>query len=288
MNEAKQNAVLSKRVNHNGKPMAKKEFVEDLVNKGYEPATQVVKAVKDPTRTQFNRMDGREQAAFEKRQKEAGKKTEYLIKDRNQNSHYVVTKAEHDYAKSLTDKKFNDELLKENIKRGQETALNTGKDNYGNKLTDEQKDNLQKSLDAKNETKTADTEKTFSEKDITPDMEENIHEYLDNRKAQKEAYGSRTRENINKRSYLDKMSRVISTRFDDKVRKVVEAQTGKLSEADFHNYFGGFLEGNINYQSKELSQLPEFLKSKLRGYNDFLDRGERFKSYSQRRREISY
>jgi hypothetical protein len=48
----------------------------------------------------MNRMDNKEQAAYEKRKREAGKKTEYRLENSEGNL-FEVTKAEHDYAKWL-------------------------------------------------------------------------------------------------------------------------------------------------------------------------------------------
>lgn len=74
---------------------------EEMVADGYRPQTEQVPAIKEPTRTQWNRMDNRQQAEFERRRKEAGTKTEYSLALPD-GSAFVVTKAEHDYANWLS------------------------------------------------------------------------------------------------------------------------------------------------------------------------------------------
>jgi hypothetical protein len=78
-------------------------IVRQMLQDGYEPRTEEVQAIKEPTRTQFNRMDGKQQADFERRKKEAGTKTEYTLALPD-GSNFVVTKAEHDYATWLKSK----------------------------------------------------------------------------------------------------------------------------------------------------------------------------------------
>lgn len=70
--------------------------VREMVADGWSAETREVPAAKEVSRVQFNRMDAKEQAAYEKRRTEAGNKTEHVLVKGD--SSFVVTKAEHDYA----------------------------------------------------------------------------------------------------------------------------------------------------------------------------------------------
>jgi hypothetical protein len=76
------------------------QVVEQFTAIGFKPTTAQVDVVKDLTRSQFNRMDNRQQAEFQKRKKAAGKKTEYRLENA-EGYLFPVTKAEYDYAKWL-------------------------------------------------------------------------------------------------------------------------------------------------------------------------------------------
>ena len=76
------------------------QVAKQLLAAGFKPTSEQVDAVKDLTGAQMNRMDNKEQAAHEKRKREAGKKTEYRLENSEGNL-FEVTKAEHDYAKWL-------------------------------------------------------------------------------------------------------------------------------------------------------------------------------------------
>lgn len=76
--------------------------VREMIGDGWTAETREVPAIKEASRTQFNRMDGKEQAAYEKRRAEAGNKTEHILVKGD--STFTVTKAEHDYADWLTKK----------------------------------------------------------------------------------------------------------------------------------------------------------------------------------------
>lgn len=71
--------------------------VERMVADGYQPKTEQVEAIKEVSRTRFNRMDAAEQRNYEKRRQEAGKKTEYQLVAPT-GEFFVITKAEFDYA----------------------------------------------------------------------------------------------------------------------------------------------------------------------------------------------
>ena len=74
--------------------------VEQLVADGYVPTVDQVPVIKDLSRVEWNRLDNRRQAAFEKKQKAAGTKAEYGL-EHPAGGGFVVTKAEHDYATHL-------------------------------------------------------------------------------------------------------------------------------------------------------------------------------------------
>jgi len=95
--------TVSKRNSQKTYTGSRAKVVSEMVNDGYEPKTEQVNAVPDLSRRQFNNMDGRQQEAFAKRQAEAGKKTEYRL-EHPSGSFFDVTKAEHDYAKWLSER----------------------------------------------------------------------------------------------------------------------------------------------------------------------------------------
>lgn len=93
--ERKANSVLAKDVKINGKISTMREAVQELMAKGAELSTDEVDAIKPMTRRQFNRADGREQDAHDKRVKEGGKKTLYYV------GNFDLGKTAYDYAMSL-------------------------------------------------------------------------------------------------------------------------------------------------------------------------------------------
>ena len=92
-------ATLNGRIRLDGKEMALKDAVRKLVDDGNKPNTEQVNAIKDMSRTQFNRAENGEQAAHAKRVAEGGKKTNYYVGD------YVLGKTAHDYAAHLIARK---------------------------------------------------------------------------------------------------------------------------------------------------------------------------------------
>jgi hypothetical protein len=108
MQRGKLKTVLSQQVAKRGGGKIysgdRSKVVSDMLADGYEPKTEQVKALKDLTGTQSNRMDNRQQQDFEKRQKAAGMKTEYRLEKGDGDSIFEVTKAEYDYAKWLKEK----------------------------------------------------------------------------------------------------------------------------------------------------------------------------------------
>jgi hypothetical protein len=81
----------------------REKVIREMVEDGYVPKTEKVKAIKDLTGRQSNRMDNRQQAEFERKQKDAGTKTEYMLETES-GARFIVTKAEHDYAQWLKSK----------------------------------------------------------------------------------------------------------------------------------------------------------------------------------------
>jgi hypothetical protein len=74
--------------------------IQEMVADGFRAATEQVPAIKEPTGIQWNRMNNQQQAEFERKRKAAGMTTEYRLALPS-GSMFVVTKAEHDYAKWL-------------------------------------------------------------------------------------------------------------------------------------------------------------------------------------------
>ena len=103
-NEAKANKTLDTKIRVNGVEKTKRNHIEDVLSEGGHTETAEVNVIKDPTRTAYNRMDGRQQEAFEKRQKEAGKKTEYRLFSKD-GSFIEINKTEYNYANSLKEGK---------------------------------------------------------------------------------------------------------------------------------------------------------------------------------------
>ena len=99
MNEAKDAKTLSQKISINGSVKTRKEHVDDILGSGGHIETAQVNKIKDLSRRAYNRMDGHQQDAFDKKQKEAGKKTEYRLFTKD-GSFFTVTKAEYEYAKS--------------------------------------------------------------------------------------------------------------------------------------------------------------------------------------------
>ncbi len=73
------------------------EVIPQMLADGYKPKAKQVPVVAEVRRLAYNRMDQREQDAYEKRRREAGTKTEYSMEDADGSS-FVVTKPEHDLA----------------------------------------------------------------------------------------------------------------------------------------------------------------------------------------------
>ena len=93
---------LEKKFNFDGKVMSQKDFVEQAIDGGAEIKEREVNKLNYPSRTRWNRMNGYEQEQYERRIKEAGKKTLYSING------YEFPKSVVDYAK----------YYKENGKKG--------------------------------------------------------------------------------------------------------------------------------------------------------------------------
>jgi len=87
--------TLNAKASFDGKVMSVKDKVRDLVANGESLSADEENKIKPMTRTQFNRADGREQDAHEKRMREGGKKTVYRI------GGYDLGKTAYDYAKHL-------------------------------------------------------------------------------------------------------------------------------------------------------------------------------------------
>ncbi len=76
---------------------------QEMVADGFRATTEQVPAIKEPTGIQWNRMNNQQQAEFERKRKAAGTTTEYRLALPS-GSMFVVTKAEHDYAKWLAER----------------------------------------------------------------------------------------------------------------------------------------------------------------------------------------
>lgn len=95
MRLGKVEATLSKEVLMNGKVTTLRDAVRTLVSGGAITSTDQVDVIKDMTRAQFNRADQRTQDEHARKQREAGKKTEYYVGD------YELGKTAYDYANHL-------------------------------------------------------------------------------------------------------------------------------------------------------------------------------------------
>lgn len=98
--EARDNKTLDAKISYNGVVNTRKWHTKNIIDNGGRVETAQVPAIKDLTRSAFNRMDGRQQQDFERRQKAAGNKTEYRLFTKD-GSFYTITKAEYDYATTL-------------------------------------------------------------------------------------------------------------------------------------------------------------------------------------------
>lgn len=99
MEQARANSILNVKLNYQGfGVLTRKEFIDKVTAEGWLPETQEVKVIQEPTRARWNRMDGKEQEDFLKRQEEAGTKTVYLVRNPDDRTSYDITKAEYDYA----------------------------------------------------------------------------------------------------------------------------------------------------------------------------------------------
>ena len=88
--------TLEKLIRCSGEVMTRKVFIERLCAQGEKLNISYVDRIKDMSRMAFFRANNEQQRAYEKRQKEAGKKPEYEI------GPYIITKTEYDYAVWLT------------------------------------------------------------------------------------------------------------------------------------------------------------------------------------------
>ena len=102
LDKARDVKLLEKKYNFDGKVMSQKDFVEQAIDGGAEIKEREVNKLDYPSRTRWNRMNGYEQEQYERRIKEAGKKTVYSING------YEFPKSVVDYAK----------YYKENGKKG--------------------------------------------------------------------------------------------------------------------------------------------------------------------------
>lgn len=91
--------ALNKQVRYNGEVTTIKQIVRDKVAKGEATSAEEEDRIKPMTRAQFNRADGKEQAAHERRIKEAGEKTVYYVGNTD------LGKFAYDYANYLAAKK---------------------------------------------------------------------------------------------------------------------------------------------------------------------------------------
>lgn len=96
MQAGKLKASLAKQYRFDGEEMTVQERVESLHKSGNLQVSSFEEPkIKPMSRTQFNRADNREQAAHERKMREAGKKTVYLVGESD------IGKTAHDYAKHL-------------------------------------------------------------------------------------------------------------------------------------------------------------------------------------------
>lgn len=102
LDKARDVKLLEKKYNFDGKVMSQKDFVEQAIDGGAEIKEREVNKLDYPSRTRWNRMNGYEQEQYERKIKEAGKKTLYSING------FEFPKSVVDYAK----------YYKENGKKG--------------------------------------------------------------------------------------------------------------------------------------------------------------------------
>lgn len=95
---ARDEKVLASKIRYNGEIMTKKEMVDSLVAKGWVPVVSTQPKIKDLSRRAYNNMDGRQQADFERRQREAGTKQVYYLEDKAKGVMVEVGKVGYDYA----------------------------------------------------------------------------------------------------------------------------------------------------------------------------------------------
>ena len=101
LDKARDLKTLEKKYNFDGKVMSSKEFVEQAMDNGAEIKEREVNKLDYPSKTRWNRMNGYEQEQYERRIKEAGKKTIYSIDG------YEFPKTVVDYAKFYKEKNGN-------------------------------------------------------------------------------------------------------------------------------------------------------------------------------------
>jgi hypothetical protein len=77
--------------------------IQEMVADGFRAESEQVPAIKELTGKRLNRMDMRQEQEYERRRKEAGTTTQYSL-TLPSGSMFVVTKAEHDYAKWLAER----------------------------------------------------------------------------------------------------------------------------------------------------------------------------------------
>jgi len=101
--KARADKALLANVKFRGEIMTKKQMVEKLFQEGATSKISQENVIKEMSRTQYNRADGKQQAEHEKRIKEAGTKNVYYITDTQgaSNTFFEVSKTEHDYFNSL-------------------------------------------------------------------------------------------------------------------------------------------------------------------------------------------
>lgn len=99
-NEKRAQIILEKQLSVDGVIKTRAQHIEDHINRGARFEVAQVKKIKDLTRSQYNRMNQREQDAFDKKQNDAGMKDEYRVYNPD-GSYYEITKTEYDYAQKL-------------------------------------------------------------------------------------------------------------------------------------------------------------------------------------------
>jgi len=99
MQKGKAIAELSKMIGHNGVVKNKRQFVEDLVSGGENTSTYEEDKIKPMSGSAFFRATDQQQREHEKKVKEAGKVTRYML------GVYEVSKSEYDYANILIQKR---------------------------------------------------------------------------------------------------------------------------------------------------------------------------------------